>query len=578
MQPTVYSYPLNQSINAFTEFSATYDTDALNSWYKINSEGITIGEEGFTKQIHFNCTDLANIIFNQTPCDKTTGASLTLSVKEIYDIVKAFGKTDSGEIEFTDNITFVGTVTFESNTITEGNAEFKGNVTVQSPFNIIFREADEDENVNLVTYISNHDWTFSKTITFSDVIKIKDAQSLIIGLNEETNTNLEDYVRNKIGELAKFNVVIWEFTTPPEADEADFNTIYLVPDKLPKPTYYKEFIKVEDTTEEPTRVWMEEIGSTKVDISGVLKKDESNTLPNYGESEYTNKPGIMFNNVFYSFEGLEYDDSVTQKFIKIDGGNRMPKVSGHENEPGIEFDGIFYSFDGLVKKEYNGPEFKADGSEITPDANGFLIYTAGTKSSVVIKPAISSYIILDAAVLDENSETWSQINNVSKDGSQVVVDFNSTSPTNGSWLYIKTLCITDTSKPNIYDSVIFLRKNGNIPVPAQQQSNIEFEYAFGPDGYRTVSKNAIELNGSYNELKIKTSYYAILDAHLVSTNGLTALKGISRSENKDIVYMNVNSSASGTDYLALKLLFFINEPNNKGAYVTDRVIRITKSN
>ena len=63
MQPTVYSYPLNQSINAFTEFSATYDTDTLNSWYKINSEGITIGEEGFTKQIHFNCTDRANIIF-----------------------------------------------------------------------------------------------------------------------------------------------------------------------------------------------------------------------------------------------------------------------------------------------------------------------------------------------------------------------------------------------------------------------------------------------------------------------------------------------------------------------------------
>lgn len=577
MQPIVYSYPLNQSINAFTEFSATYDTDALNSWYKINSEGITIGEEGFTKQIHFNCTDLANIIFNQTPCDKTTGASLTLSVKEIYDIVKTFGKTDSGEIEFKHNISFAGTVTFESNIITEGNAEFKGNVTVQSPFNIIFREADEDENVNLVTYISNHDWTFSNTITFSDVIKIKDAQSLIIGLNEET-TNLEDYVRNKIAELGKFNVVIWEFTTPPEVDEADFNTIYLVPDKLPKPTYYKEFIKVEDTSKTPAVVWMEEIGSTKVDITGVLKKDESNTLPNYGESEYTNKPGIMFNNVFYSFEGLEYDDSVTQKFIKIDGGNRMPKVSGHENEPGIEFDGIFYSFDGLVKKEYNGPEFEADGSEITPDANGFLIYTAGTKSSVVIKPVVSSYIILDAAVLDENSETWSQINNVSKDGSQVVVDFNSTSPTNGSWLYIKTLCITDTSKPNIYDSVIFLRKNGNIPVPAQQQSNIEFEYAYGPDSYRTVSKSIIELNSSYNELKIKTSYYAILDAHLVSTNGLTALKGISRSENKDIVYINVNSSASGTDYLALKLLFFVNEPNNKGAYVTDRVIRITKSN
>lgn len=547
---TTHHYPLTASINAYTDFNSAkslYDTDTTRSFYNINSEGITIGMGEFTKYITFNATDFNNIVFNKWPCGKSSPEA-SISLGNLNSLISLFNNLDGDTIDFNKNVVFRGT------------AEFTTNTYFANPETIIFKKADGGENVTLPDYISNHPWYFSKPIHFENDVYM--GENVYIG-----DTTLKAY----INQVSQIKYIILKSTEEPKPEEMEEGIIYLVPDKLPDTEYYTEYIKI--LVGDVYKV--EKIGTTQTDISGLLKRDESNQYPSFPGTEYNGEPGIKFGDTFYSFRGLEFDGNKKPgKFIKIDGGNDMPMVPGHEGEPGIEFNGIFYSFANLVQ-QYSGPEFDVTGEGATPEIGKqdgkLLICTTNGASSITINPKNQNkYFVLDAVVLDDNSTPWE--NELTINNSGIHIKFNDNNAEKGAWLYIKTLDIEPAlSNDCVNNSVIFLRKTTATQIPTTPTGNIEFEYVYN-GVTKPVSDSKITLATQYDTLIVQSSYYEIINAHIASANGLVNVTGMQNGK----VYMDIDYTKTGTDYLVLKCLFIDSE--NKNAFTTDRVLRISKEN
>lgn len=299
---TTHHYPLTASINAYTDFNSAkslYDTDTTRSFYDINSEGITIGMGEFTKYITFNAEDFNNIVFNKWPCGASSPEA-SISLGNLNSLISLFNNLDGDTIDFNKNIVFKGT------------AEFTNNTYFQSPEKIIFKDFDGEKNVTLPDYISNNPWYFNKPIHFENDVYM--GENVHIG-----DKTLETYIK----QVGQIRYVVLKSTEEPKPEEMEEGIIYLVPDKLPDTEYYTEYIKI--LVDDVYKV--EKIGTTQTDISGLLKRDESNQYPSFPDTEYDGEPGIKFGDTFYSFRGLEFDGNKKPgKFIKIDGGNDMPMV------------------------------------------------------------------------------------------------------------------------------------------------------------------------------------------------------------------------------------------------------------
>ena len=540
---TTHHYPLTASIKAYTDFNSAkslYDTDTTRSFYNINSEGITIGMGEFTKYITFNATDFNNIVFNKWPCGASSPEA-SISLGNLNSLINLFNNLDGDTIDFKKNIVFRGTTEFTNDTF------------FANPEIIKFKDADGEKNVTLPDYISNHSWHFENDIYMGENVYID-------------GKKLETYIK----QVGQIRYVILKSTEEPKPEEMEEGVIYLVPDKLPDPEYYTEYIKI--LVDKVYKV--EKIGTTQTDISGLLKRDESNQYPSFPGAPYNGEPGIKFGDTFYSFKGLEFDDSGRGKFIKIDGGNDMPEVPGHEGEPGIEFNGIFYSFANLVQ-QYSGPEFNVTGEGATPEIdkqdNKLLICTTNGASSITINPKNQNkYFVLDAVVLDDNSTPWE--NELTINNSGIHIKFNDNNAEKGAWLYIKTLDIEPAlSNDCVNNSVIFLRKTTATQIPTTPSGNIEFEYVYN-GVTKPVNDSKITLATQYNKLIVQSSYYEIINAHIASANGLVNLTGMENGK----VYMDIDYTKTGTDYLVLKCLFI--DSKSKNAFTTDRVLRISKEN
>lgn len=529
--PTIYHHPLTSSIEVDTEFDSTkipvkYTTSTQESVYTIVSDAIFIGDSN-TQSITFTANNFTNINFREEGCDSE---GRTLNLEEIYNLKSAFD-IDEDKITFKVDVYFDNKVTFNGDSIFNGKVQFK------NPHYITFEETGED----LEEYISNHDWTFTNTITFSGADKI----------NVNDDTTLEDYVKNKIIEESRFQIVICKDGLPEEGEEG---IMYLVPkEDETGETYYEEYIWLKEDEK------FELIGSTKVKYGDFIQKNDNNSLPQYSKEEWTkfnNKPGIMFDGKFYLLEYLESEDGETigldERYVKLHECNSL------EGETGLCFNGQFFSFESLYNKEWAGPDFITDKEGITVDDNddGILICTVGNEDELKIMTESSDYIIIDAQCVDQNTNQWAEIDYLEREGRcGVIMSFTPSSAPASAWLIVKTMNITDAVDAGgaVKDIAIFLRTNDTINPKSGSTTGESFKYKKSPSGiYTNLPENelVIDITTDIANLYITHSSFILLDAHLVTQNGLSQITGFSNNE----IVLNIDQTETGCDWLALKVL------------------------
>lgn len=542
--PTIYHHPLTSSIEVDTEFDSTkipvkYTTSTQESVYTIVSDAIFIGDSN-TQSITFTANNFTNINFREEGCDSE---GRTLNLEEIYNLKSAFD-IDEDKITFKVDVYFDNKVTFNGDSIFNGKAQFK------NPHYIIFEETGE----NLEEYISNHDWTFTNTITFSGADKI----------NVNDDTTLEDYVENKIIEKGRIQIkVVDELPQPGES-----GVLYLIADiDETGESFYKEYLWITKDSK------YELIGTTKINYSDLIQKNKNNELPQFEKEKwikFNGKPGIMFDNKFYLFDSLLSEDGETtvgdEKYVKLKDNNVL------EGEIGLTFNGQFFSFESLYNTEWTGPNFITNKSDIiVEDENRILVCTIENEESLKIMTDSEDYIILDAQCIDQNSTQWVEIDYLEREGRcGAYLSFTPSMQPAYAWFIVKTMNITDAadSGGSVKDVAIFLRNNKEIKPKSGVSSN-SFKYKTSPTGiYTYLPENNLIITVSTGivNLFITHSSFTILDAHLISSTGLSKISGFSNNE----IAMTIDQSHDGYDWLALKVL------NKDSGNVFYRSIKITK--
>lgn len=539
--PTIYHHPLTSSIEVDTEFDSRkipvkYTTSTQESVYTIVSDAIFIGDSN-TQYITFTANKFVDILFKEEGCDSK---GRTLTVEELYKIASTFNVDENK-------------ITFKIPVIFDENVYFNAQAIFNEPTDIIFQKNHE----NLEDYISNNNWTFTNTITFSGADKIN-----VIG-----DITLEDYVKNKIIEKGRLQIVICKDGLP---EEGEAGLMYLVPKKDETgETYYEEYIWVKEDGK------FELIGSTKVKYGDFIQKNDDNTLPQYSKEEwkkFNGKPGVMFDGKFYLFKYLESEDGETigldDRYVKLHECNSL------EGETGLCFNGQFFSFESLYNKEWTGPDFITDKEGITVDDNddGILICTVGNEDELKIMTESSDYIIIDAQCVDQNARQWAEIDYLEREGRcGVIMSFTPSSAPASAWLIVKTMNITDTADAGgaVKDIAIFLRTSDTINPKSGTATGESFKYKKSPsDIYTNIPENelVIDITTDITNLYITHSSFILLDAHLVTQNGLSQITGFSNNE----IVLSIDQTQTGCDWLALKVL---NKASGNAFY---RSIKINK--
>lgn len=571
--PTVYHHPLTSSVDANTLFNssnpAEYITSAQKSIYTIVSDNIFIGGP-LTQTITFSCNNFKDIIFKEDGCS-TSETPRALTLEELYNITNIIDVKD-GKLTFDIPVYFNNTITVD------GDATFNGYVYVKDPSYIKFTDLD----LNLEQWIAGNNWTFSGDINFTgEYVKFTGPNTIYV----DENITLENYVKQKISELSKLKIIICYDGNLPDPETADNGALYLVPNDIVSPSWYTEYIIIGDEGSKH----FEKIGTTDTDLTGVIKKDENNTLPSYTNpeyAEYSGKPGIMFDGKFYWFEILEYDPQNPNPWDKLDDRyvKKLPECNEMEpygQEIGLCFNGNFYSFESLCVKQHIGPNFEADDEPIEIIEQGTEVVTIPDgKTSIRITPINNdsdrNYIVLDAICIDQNAKTWMEIDYIDRepaaDGKMGVymtiyplVPKPDPAPDLTAWLSIKTM---NTINGEVFDSQIFFRSNENIHIPAYHPRN-KFKYKVNDDtSYTNLQENNLVINieTGTEKLYITHDCFILLDVHLVSENGLTEINGFSNNE----IVLNVDATKTGTDWLAIKCL------NDVDGVVFYRSVKILK--